>query len=224
MWILPSRGRPRSMERFVTSYNVTGARARMFIRLDEDDPHLEEYKRISYPGSFVLVVAKDRGYMPRALKECFKLFPAESCYGILGDDVLPRTMHWDRLLEEAAGDQCITWGRDGQNPPHRGTHPLMGGGIARAWDRLTIDGLVHLYNDTVWMHLSRELDCARYLDDVYMEHLHFSCNKSPMDDTYRRVDAEGVPYQGLDANTYQRWVESGTARRDVEDIRRALGA
>jgi hypothetical protein len=211
------------MRRLIAAYHATGAKARIFVRLDDDDPQLGEYKKLLYPDTFVIAVAKERGFMPRALKECFKLFPAEDSYGILGDDVLPRTMHWDELLEGAVREGRIAWGKDGQNPSYRGTHPLMDGRIARAWDRLTIDGLVHLYNDTVWMHLARELDAGVYLDDVYMEHLHFSTGKARIDETYRRVDENGNPYQGLDAATFSRWVESGAARRDVEDIRRALG-
>lgn len=207
MWILPSRSRPASMIRFIDAYLATKATDKIYVRLDEDDPCIDAYKNISWPETFIVTIGP-RARMPRALNEAFETFPDEPCYGILGDDVVPKTEAWDQELKVAAGAWGISYGRDGQNDRSHATHPLMGGELARAWGCLALGQLTHLYNDTVWMELGKAGGVLVYVESVYMEHLHFSTGKSEFDEIYDRRDELG-DYASRDKEVFEAWRERG---------------
>ena len=222
MWILPTRQRPHNLERFIKAYKRTKATARIFVRLDDDDPVLEQYEALLIGRRRFLLRTGPRTRMPGALNEAFREFPFECCYGIMGDDVVPRTEHWDWDLFKAAGLWKIAYGRDGLNDEAHATHPLMGGHLARAWGRLAIPGLTHLYNDTVWMELGRRLNCLIYCPHVYTEHMHFSCGKAQFDEIYRRV-ADGQNYAVNDGRVFEIWKNSPETAADIERIKKVIG-
>lgn len=208
MWILPSRSRPENLERFIGAYLDTGAGAKVYVRLDECDPHIEQNVKLSglMPRHWTLVVGK-RVRMPGALNEAFERFPNELSYGIMGDDIVPRTELWDVRLNLAAGKWNIVYGDDLQNGESHATHPLMGGDLARAIGWLALPNLVHLYNDTVWMAIGTRLGVLKYCPAVVMEHMHFSNGKAPFDSIYKR-EVEGVDYASLDNEVFDNWEQS----------------
>ena len=46
MIILPSRGRPHLVSRFAEAYMRTGATCQVILRVDLDDPRIEEYRAV----------------------------------------------------------------------------------------------------------------------------------------------------------------------------------
>ena len=191
------------MARFIHHYAETGATDKIYLRLDSDDPFIGDYLRLSFPDSFIVEVGS-RVRMPGALNEGLDRYPEEPCYGMLGDDVVPRSKAWDEELKIACGAWGISYGRDGQNDGIQGRHALMGGELARAWGCLALEKMTHLYNDTVWMALGEALGVLIYLENVYMEHVHFSTGKSSFDAIYDRRDEQGY-YADRDREIFEAW-------------------
>ena len=46
MWLCPSRGRPKNLQRLIDAYYETDAKTRMIVRLDVDDERIGEYKSL----------------------------------------------------------------------------------------------------------------------------------------------------------------------------------
>ena len=88
----------------------------------------------------------------------------------------------------------------------------------RSFEWIALPGLTHLYVDTVWTEVGKELDCLHYCPEVILEHMHWSNHKSKRDDTYVRNDHEGQPYLERDRQCYEAWdrQEIETAKREKE--------
>jgi hypothetical protein len=200
MWFMPSRGRPSNVARFFQRYAETGADSPGRVLLDDDDPQLSLYQAlVATPPNWDLVVAPRIGLGPME-NRAFNEHPNEPWYGCIGDDAVPVTAGWDRLLIEAAGLDGLAYGADGISDEAHAGHCVMGGDFVRANGWLTLPGLMRLYGDNVRMLIARRRGVLRYCADVRIEHWHFSNRKAPMDETYRKPEAEA------DRLAYERWL------------------
>ena len=46
---LPTRARPQNLLRFIRHYHKTNSTLPIYLVIDDDDPHLEEYMQLSIP-------------------------------------------------------------------------------------------------------------------------------------------------------------------------------
>lgn len=189
MWFFPSRGRPFSVNRFFQAWKDTQADSEGVLWLDDDDyeKHKEIYEKIELPVGWKLVVApnynKGTGHISNLF---FEMFPQEPWYGFMCDDVVPETLHWDRKLIEAAGEDGLSYGDDGINPEHA-SHPCVGGALIRSLGWLALPGLDRIYIDNALLEVAKRRGKVAYLPEVKTKHLHFSTGKSPFDETYRKT-------------------------------------
>lgn len=190
MWCCPSRGRPHNLARLIAAWKETGAAARLYLRLDDDDPRLNDYLGLECPSSWVRVVGP-RTKAAGAMREVFSRWGAAEYYAFIGDDGVPRTDGWDRKLAGSAGDRFVSYPDDGKNGGKKATHPVCGGDLVREIGFWALPGLVHLYVDTVWDHIGRTRGVLRYCPDVLIEHMHKNLGKAPDDETYRQRSGVG---------------------------------
>ncbi len=183
MFILPSRGRPHNLRRFLDAALDTDQQARTLVYLDEDDPALGEYRKINYPHWWVVHVGQPVG-LGGVYKWVFETFPDLDYYGFLGDDLIPQTKHWDEKLIDAAGVGGISYGDDGHWGELLATHPCIGGELVRHMGWLCYPGLKKLFIDTVWHTIGAKLGRLHYLPDVKLEHMHYLFGKAEHDETY----------------------------------------
>lgn len=190
MWILPSRGRPPNVERFLRAYIETGATTPVLLRIDDDDGGYNVRHE-----NWIVEVG------PRLPLSCIynSIYRRYRCewYGFIADDVIPRTPNWDARLIEVAG-------RDGMSVPRGGhdengaPHFVIGADLVDSVGWLCLPGLNRLYIDTVWQDIASERGVLRR-SDVILEHHHFSNGKALMDATYRK------PCREEDRKTYENW-------------------
>jgi hypothetical protein len=50
----------------------------------------------------------------------------------------------------------------------------------------------HMYLDNFWLDLGTRLNSIHYLEDVIIEHLHFSVGKSDMDSSYQETNDSAI--------------------------------
>ena len=202
MWVLPTRGRPKSLARFIEAWKATGASTPVMVRLDSDDPDLVNYIEISRSANFTCNIGPRRG-VSRSMNEVYEIYPDEPWYGLLADDLLPTTPGWDIQLVQVAGTHSIAYPNDLGKLPDLPTHPCVGGDLVRAIGWFGFPATQHYFVDTVWQYLGEQLGNIHRLDDVIVEHLHHSTGKSAFDQTY----TESTEKWKNDKRAYRDWID-----------------
>ena len=194
MIVLPSRGRPASLQQF---FDVSRPSVRGVVMLDDDDAH--NYKDVTIPGNWLVTIGPRVGYVAM-LNEALRRYPEEPFYAYGGDDVRCTTPAWDMRLSESAGQWSIAYGDDGINGEATCGLPFLGGSLVRAVGWLAYPALSHLFCDTVWRNIGRAIGALRYHHDIKTEHLHWSTGKMAMDRTAKERKTQG------DSSAYQDFI------------------
>lgn len=202
MWILPSRGRPASVERFFDAWRKTGASTKGVLVLDDDDAPL--YKGVILPPTWdVVIYPRQKTGLGGATNLAAEQFPYEPWYGWVGDDALPVSDGWDKALIDAAGKDQIAYCWEGGEQNHsRVGHFCLGGDLVRELGFIALPGLNRLYWDNALMEIGRRRKCVHYLPDVRVDHLHFSNGTAEIDETYHKPSAT------KDQELYFAWLRS----------------
>jgi hypothetical protein len=199
MWVLATRSRPRSCERFIQAWKTTQATSPVYVRLDDCDPELQSILELPWPDDFVLEIGIRRG-LSASMNELFEQYPDELWYGMLADDLLPQTVGWDQALIDACGAWNISYANDlgARDWP---THPCVGGDLVRAIGWFGFPPCRHYFTDTVWKYLGEHLNNIHRLDHVVVEHLHYSVGKSEHDTVYEQSNI----HWRHDKQAYAQW-------------------
>jgi hypothetical protein len=204
MWLFASRGRPQSYQRFIDAWVKTKGSTPVYVRLDECDSTIEEYKKIVPPKEFMIVIGK-RARLGAAMTEIYEKYPNESFYGLLADDLIPRTEYWDSKMINAAGSKCFSQANDLTDKPLNCCHPCIGGDLVRAAGFFGFPHATHYYLEVVWKELKKKDGrFLKYLPDVIVENAHYKFNKATFDATYK--DAQSV--KSTDKKIWVEWKEN----------------
>jgi hypothetical protein len=184
MWILPTRSRPHNLLRIINAWHETGASTPVELCMDSDDPCLPQIEAISLPPGWKIVIGR-RGPLSTIYNAAYERNLDAPFFGFIADDVVPITNGWDIKLIKAAGS-------DGMSVPSGGEttggcpHFVLGGNLVRSMGWLALPGLDRIYIDTVWGDVAKDRGVYREVNDVKLEHHHFSNGKALMDSTYRK--------------------------------------
>ena len=121
--LLPTRGRPSNLHRFIEATVLTAVDWHLYLRLDYDDPQLPVYDEIFVGNPNITVVHGERVGFGASLNELAARAERDgvSHVGILGDDVVPVDRGWDVALVEALGENLgVAYGDDGLRGKHDG--------------------------------------------------------------------------------------------------------
>jgi hypothetical protein len=202
MWALATRSRPANCARFIAAWIETKSSTPVYVRLDLDDPELETIKNLPWPVEFKIHIGSRIG-LSRSINEMFTQYPDEPWYGFLADDLLPKTEYWDLELVQRAGATDISYPNDCGPLLDQPTHPCVGGDLVRAIGWFGFPPCHHFFTDTVWKYLGNQLNNIYKLDNVIVEHLHYSMDKSEKDQTY----IESSERWKTDKRGYRDWVD-----------------
>ncbi len=225
--IVPTRGRPASLQRVVAAWDATGAFevAHLLFAVDADDPALAEYGR-AFDGAptdriGMLVDEKWRPMVHKLDAAARSTADQYRAVGFAGDDHIPRTHGWAKRYLSALDELGvgIVYGADGMRAGQRWPLPTqwaMSSQIVGALGRMVPAPVDHLYCDNAIRDLGQAADCLQHLPDVMIEHMHPAAGKAEMDDGYRRVNSN-LQYVD-DRARYRRWRDHQLTR-DAEMIR-----
>lgn len=202
--IVPSRGRPANMVRLIQAWSDTQARADLIFGIDDDDQETfnksDDLLTVARALDIPVTVFADRrtnmaGTLNRiavahAQVQTETAKPRYAYIGFMGDDHVPRTVGWDRILtgELQAHEPCIVYGDDlmqGRNLP---TAVFMNSSIVAALGYMVPPGFKHLYLDNVWRDWGQGIKALRYVPEVVIEHLHPQAGKAEWDEGYVEVN------------------------------------
>ena len=201
MWILATRTRIENCQRFIAGWIKSQASTPVYVRLDECDPFIEQLKNLPWPEQFTVHIGPRQG-LRAAMEEMFQAHPNEPWYGILADDLVPQTPGWDQLLVERAGRDYISYPNDLGRKTKLPTHPCVGGDLVRAQGWFGLPVVRHYCVDSVYRYIGDQLGIKHRLDDVIVEHVHYSEKKSERDGLYRETSR----FKDSDDTAYTEWL------------------
>lgn len=214
--VVPTRGRPHNLKRLSEALKKTCTTDyKLFARLDIDD------KPNYYPALVdVEYVVGPRVFFSASVNELAEIASNEGYthIAILGDDVLPETVGWDKMLIDALPDLGVAYGSDGLEHLHGEdlpTHVVVPVEMYKRLGWIALPTLRHLFCDNVWRELGK-LTTFVYVKEAKLSHLHRWNKKAPDDKTYR--EANDKQKRELDKAAFEAW-RDGTG---LEEARRAL--
>jgi len=102
MLLIPSRARPHNLRRLIEACQNTGTSTPAWIRLDEDDVCVPQYRELPMPEGWCIVVGP-RAPLSSVYNEAYKSLTGTTHWAFIADDVVPETPRWDKKLIEIAG-------------------------------------------------------------------------------------------------------------------------
>lgn len=190
IWLLSTRGRPRECQETLDACEATGMTSPGVVYVDET---VDEYRNIRLPKNWRIHYESEWGSLQASMSWCYKNYPDASQYGWLADDTRPRTQGWDKLLEAAAGDWCLSYARDmwlSESPRllaelEDGTNLssglCWGGKLVRTVGWWALPGVRQAFIDVAWCRLVEPHNLHRYMGHVTVEHLNWRTGKRPAD-------------------------------------------
>jgi hypothetical protein len=216
--IVPSRGRPASIDRLWNAIKATAADpVDLLVVLDDDDDH--QYPRLN--GVFYLVVPRMR--LARSYNAALEHIDSDLTrwphryLGLFNDDHVPETRDWDRVLVDTIKTQGggYAYAADGIQKILC-TAPIVDRHIPTTLGWIGLPGLTHCWIDNVWLELGTRLGKITKLDDVMIRHHHALVGLAEPDATY----AEGGQNTDLaeqDRLIYAAWLND-RANADIERL------
>ncbi len=186
--LVPSRGRPGNINRLVEAMGETcRGDTTLVVGLDEDDPTRGEY----WPAFADTENREPVVRPPQRLVAWLNELATERAddyrfLGHIGDDNVPRTVGWDVRIMESLERNLFCFGDDldpGREKGSLSIHVFMRSEVVRKLGYMGPPAIQHMYVDPVWFAWGQATS-IEFLEDVVLEHLHYSLGRSPLDDSY----------------------------------------
>ena len=219
---IPTRDRNHKIEKLHTfwfEYTDPSVKTDCIIVLDEDNEHT--YTRM--PG-FIYTVVKSNGVrgMTYPLNEAVKKYcHAYEYVGFWGDDHCPKTKGWNLEMYNVLHKNApfsMAYANDLLQFERLPTEIIMDSRFVEYLGGMVDPKLQHLYVDNYWLYIGRYLQNIHYLDNVIIEHEHYSTNKSDIDDMYRTLNSGSLYSQ--DCNAYSHIIGSNELKDKLDAIQR----
>lgn len=209
--LLPTRGRPHNLDRFITAVEGTAEDWHLYVRLDTDDPQAAQYDEIlSAKHPRISVFHGDRIRFGPSLNEMAACAERDgvSHVGMFGDDVVPETEGWDTQLVEALGDNLgVAYGDDGlrnKHAPDLPTHYVTQTEVYRRLGYLAPPAIQHLFLDNVARDIGKYLKNFVYAP-VKIRHLHPWAEGEHLHDATYSEGGRNAKIRNADLKAYLKW-------------------
>lgn len=219
--ITPSRDRPmRLAEMAVAVRDSTDGRALVLALVDDDDAGMASYARGAADQLYALAVGP-RGSLSSLTNEAARTYAGDYPYlASLGDDHMPVTRGWDRLLIaqiESLDGPGWAYGDDGFQGGKLPTAWVQSSALVEALGWMMLPVCEHMFVDNAVLELGRDAGRLVYAPQVKIEHRHPFAGKADVDDSYRRSNA---PAQfERDGQAFRDWLAGEAMARDVDLVR-----
>ncbi len=193
MWLLPSLSRPANLVRFFAACKETGTTTPGAVLIDSADyaKHQQAYAALQLPLGWHVWTTKGVTQGDK-IREIWHEIKDSAWLGLIGDDNIPETPGWDKLLVDQLASAGIVSCDDGWQAPRRiGNCWVMSGSVIRAVDYIFAPGMHHLFVDDLWEQLGRETGAWECRQDIMVRHAHVMKGEAQIDDTHRAAYGSG---------------------------------
>ena len=168
LWVLvPSRGRPKSVDRLVRACALTcQADTKLHFAFDDDDPDLEASVAATAGHRYTIGPRQGLAGWTNDLARRHVDRSDAACLASIGDDMLPVTGGWDALLVAAARG-----GFAYPNDFRRADIPeavVIDARIVAALGWMAHPGMHHWFIDNVWADLGRAADAHEAVERYFL--------------------------------------------------------
>ncbi len=177
--LTPSRGRPEMLNTMIES--AEGCEHCIYL---DDDDEVSYYLPLER-GQDIRLICEPRKPLGKCWNDLAEI--ATGDYLMMGnDDLIFRDQNWKERLEETIRpDQvAVACFNDGLNGPNHFAFPI----VTRAWYEtlgyFTPELFSFGFHDTWIFDIAKHANCAHYIGDVLVEHMHPTVGKRPVDKTF----------------------------------------
>lgn len=190
--LLPTRGRPRLVERFLASVleqSHSPDLIEVILCVDNDDPGSHGLR---FPGLQVVEIIGPRQNMGAYNAICLERATGDITIAV-NDDMIIRTKGWDDKVRELdarfADGVYLGYGNDLFKGRELCTFPILSRRTAEAmsqpYPRIYRGAFIDVHLMDVFKRLARAgHDRLAYCDDIVFEHVHYRVDAAAMDATY----------------------------------------
>lgn len=210
--LLPTRGRPDNLARFIVAVEGTADDWVLYLRLDTDDPKAVMYDHVIGVGwPNIRTFHGDRVGFGASLNELAAHAERDgvSHLGMFGDDVVPETEGWDTALVAGLGEKLgVAYGDDGlrkKHAPDLPTHYVTQTEVYRRLGYLAPPTIRHLFLDNVARDVGRYLKNFVYVP-VKIRHLHPWAEGEHLNDATYMQGGRNHDIRHADRLAYVRWM------------------
>jgi len=211
MILLPSRGRPEKLARFLKAYRDTGGTEPGLLMIEARDE--AAYAGIELPANWRLQIVPESLISKKFNDGALVYAPGEPCYMICADDMVPETHGWDVALKDACLPGFISHGDDKLTGSEMSTHFCVSGEVVRRLGYLANPKFGHFYWDNVLRDVGMAAGIFRAVPGVVTRHLHWSIT-GEFDQTSKERGSSDA-----DAEIYALWQQTERAA----DVARVIG-
>jgi hypothetical protein len=216
--IVPSRGRPGSIEQLAQAFEDTCEQSTaLLVAVDDDDPTQPDYTELAYRYGFQLRIGP-RLRLGGTLNAVAAEHTGDKYLGFMGDDHRPRTRGWDTAYTAELENHLFVYGNDllqGANLP---TQVAMQSSVVQTLGYMCPPGLVHMFLDDAWKAWGYGSESIAYLPDVVVEHLHPAAGKAVTDGQYQEVWQHMEP----DSVKWREYSQTNALYRDIQKLKGLL--
>ena len=228
-----TRRRPHKLKIMLLSFFKTKSDfTRMVVYISEEDPKLEEYKKIikRFKYNIEFIIGKERNYLVTVLNYLStELYPNFKYYGEVNDDHIYRTKDWDKRLIKEIVDKGNGWGiacgdnsisEDWNIWQHPGAF-IMSGNIVRTLGYFTYPLLRHFWSDEYHKHLGLGINRLFYVPEVIIEHMcwHATPHKAEEDDNTKEMYSNESKKYGIEM--FNKWKKE-QYESDINKLKTAM--
>jgi hypothetical protein len=209
--VVPVRRRPRNAVRLAEAFLATRAECDLLFVADDDD---DSYAGTDLPCGELVFQQR----MPTSPKVNAAVAgrPGYDGYMFMGDDNVPATMCWDRLmLEMMAETGGMVTANDLSEHAGMPCSVLMPATFIKALGWMTCPLMHHFFVDNVWEDLGAATGKLAFMPAVIIDHRHPNYGRAPRDEIYHLA----WQYWDHDEIAYAQW----KAERKDADVAAVAG-
>jgi hypothetical protein len=198
--IIGTRSRPHLAVRAFDALKEVSEISDFVMIINEDQVDL--YPQID--GVTTEVVANDLGCNGKGNAVVHKYWDKYKTISGIDDDTIVRTQGWDKILYQPIKDigYGVSYGNDGIQGEMLPTKVTISTNIVKALGFWAPPTLFHSFADDFWKKMGQTIGSLHYFEDVSLEHLHWSNQKSQYDETYKSNTPELVASDGRAYSDY----------------------
>ena len=215
--LVPTRGRRENCERFLAAFKDTATCSDLVFITDPGDP---AYEGMDW-GEAVQAVLDPREYLVGKLnKTALAMADLYRVIAWFGDDCVPRTQGWDRLMLDLLDGEMGGTGwvyADDKRRQDVPEHWMCSSDIVKELGWYANPLLDHFYIDNVIAELGKRSGLIRFCPEAVVEHMHYSvAAETAHDEVYQTTEEK---FGAADLQAFQQW-RADQMPYDVARLRR----